>query len=85
MHIYNWFPNTFQIFKFRLDYIINVKGILLRFPFQNRTFLERKPYVFGSENVRFWNGNHKRETAWNKSWAFQSYVDSYPPKQIYRI
>jgi len=68
-----------------LDYIINVNSIFLRFPFQNRTFLVRKPYVFGSENVRFGDGNHKRETAWNKFWSFQSYIDPYPPKQIYRI
>ena len=29
-------------------------GILLRFPYQKHTVLVRKPYVFGSENVRFW-------------------------------
>ena len=37
-------------------------GILLRFPYQKRTVLVRKPYVFGSENVRFWDGNRRRET-----------------------
>ena len=31
----------------------------LRFPSQKRTVLVRKPYVFGSENVRFWDGNRK--------------------------
>ena len=47
----------------RLDCIIDASGILLRFPSQNRTFLVRKPYVFGSETVRFWDGERKRETA----------------------
>ena len=37
-------------------------GILLRFPSQKRTVLVRKPYVFGTENVRFWDGNRRRET-----------------------
>ena len=37
-------------------------GILLRFPNQKRTVLVRKPYVFGSENVRFGDGNRRRET-----------------------
>ena len=32
-----------------LDYITNADVILLWFPSQNRTFLGRKPYVFGSE------------------------------------
>ena len=31
----------------------------LRFPSQKRTVLVRKPYVFGSKTVRFWDGNHK--------------------------
>ena len=38
-------------------------GIFLWFPSQNRTFLVRKPYVFGSETVRFWDGERKRKTA----------------------
>ena len=32
-------------------------GILLWFPSQNRTFSVPKPYVFGSETVRFWDGD----------------------------
>ena len=44
-----------------LDYITNADVILLWFPSQNRTFLGRKPYVFGSETVRFWDGERKRE------------------------
>ena len=35
--------------------------ILLWFPSQNRTFLGRKPYVFGSETVRFWDGERKKD------------------------
>ena len=45
-----------------LNYITNADVILLWFPSQNRTFLGRKPYVFGSETVRFWDGERKRET-----------------------
>ena len=37
-----------------LGYIIDADGILLWFPSQNRTFSVPKPYVFGSETVRFW-------------------------------
>ena len=37
-----------------LDYITDANGILLWFPSQNRTFSVPKPYVFGSETVRFW-------------------------------
>ena len=37
-------------------------GILLWFPSQKRTFSVPKPYVFGSETVRFWDGERKRET-----------------------
>ena len=43
-----------------LNYITNADVILLWFPSQNRTFLGRKPYVFGSETVRFWDGERKR-------------------------
>ena len=46
-----------------LGYIIDADGILLWFPSQNRTFSVPKPYVFGSETVRFWDGERKRETA----------------------
>ena len=48
-----------------LGYITDANSIFLWFPSQNRTFLGRKPYVFGSETVRFWDGEHgerKRET-----------------------
>ena len=45
-----------------LGYIADADGILLWFPSQNRTFSVPKPYVFGSENVRFWDGERKRET-----------------------
>ena len=41
-----------------LDYITDANGILLWFPSQNRTFSVPKPYVFGSETVRFWDGEH---------------------------
>ena len=43
-----------------LDYITDADGILLWFPNQNRTFSVPKPYVFGSETVRFWDGERKR-------------------------
>ena len=39
-----------------LYYIADADGILLWFPSQNRTFSVPKPYVFGSETVRFWDG-----------------------------
>ena len=39
-----------------LGYITDADSIFLWFPSQNRTFLGRKPYVFGSETVRFWDG-----------------------------
>ena len=39
-----------------LGYITDANSIFLWFPSQNRTFLGRKPYVFGSETVRFWDG-----------------------------
>ena len=49
-----------------LGYITDANSIFLwfpsRFPSQNRTFLGRKPYVFGSETVRFWDGERKKET-----------------------
>ncbi len=45
-----------------LDYIAGADSILLWFPSQNRTFSVLKPYVFGSETVRFWDGERKRET-----------------------
>ena len=41
-----------------LDYITDADGILLWFPIS-----VPKPYVFGSETVRFWDGERKRETA----------------------
>ena len=44
-----------------LDYITDADGILLWFPNQNRTFSVPKPYVFGSETVRFWDGERKRD------------------------
>ena len=40
-----------------LGYITGADSIFLWFPSQNRTFLGRKPYVFGSETVCFWFGN----------------------------
>ena len=43
--------------------ITDADSILLWFSSQNRTSLGRKPYVFGSETVRFWDGERKRETA----------------------
>ena len=36
---------------FRLGHILDADGILLWFSSQNRTFLVRKPYVFGSETL----------------------------------
>ena len=48
-----------------LGYITDADSIFLFFlwfPSQNRTFLGRKPYVFGSETVRFWDGERKKET-----------------------
>ena len=44
-------------------YIVGSDSILLWFPSQNRMFLVRKPYGFGTENVRFWNGKRKRKIA----------------------
>ena len=46
-----------------LGYIVDADDIFLWFPSQNCTFLVRKPYVFGSKTVRFWDGERKRETA----------------------
>ena len=40
----------------------DANGILLWFPSQKRTFSVPKTYVFGSENVRFWDGERKRKT-----------------------
>ena len=45
-----------------MGYIIDADSIFLWFPSQNRTFSVPKPYVFGSETVRFWDGERKRET-----------------------
>ena len=46
-----------------LGHITDADGIFLWFPSQNRTFSVPKPYVFGSETVRwFWDGERKRET-----------------------
>mgnify|MGYP001778014561 CR=1 FL=1 len=45
----------------RLGCIIDTDGTLLWFPSQERTVLVRKPYVFGSETVRFWDGERKKE------------------------
>ena len=39
--------------------ITDADSILLWFSSQNRTSLGRKPYVFGSETVRFWDGERK--------------------------
>ena len=45
--------------RFHLPFrIINT---LLWFPSQNRTFSEPKPYVFGTETVRFWFGERKMQ------------------------
>ena len=35
-----------------LGYIADADGIFLWFPSQNRMFLVRKPYGFGTENVK---------------------------------
>lgn len=35
-----------------LGYVVDADGILLWFPSQNRMFLVRKPYGFGTENVK---------------------------------
>ena len=43
-----------------LGYITDADSIFLWFPSQNRTFLGRKPYVFGSETVRFWDGEQQQ-------------------------
>ena len=43
-----------------LGYVADADGILLWFPSQNRTFSVPKPYVFGSETVRFWDGERKK-------------------------
>ena len=45
-----------------LGYITDADSIFLWFPSQNRTFSVPEPYVFGSETVRFWDGERKRET-----------------------
>ena len=39
-----------------LGYIADADSILLWFPSQNRTVSEPKTYGFGTENVRFWDG-----------------------------
>jgi len=49
-----------------LGYIADADGILLWFPNQNRTFSVPKPYGFRTKNIRFWDGERKRETAWNR-------------------
>ena len=36
---------------------------LLRFPNQNRTVFVPRTYDFRTKNIRFWDGNHKRETS----------------------
>ena len=59
-----------------LGYIADADGILLWFSSQNRTFLVRKPYVFGSETVRFWDGERKKETTWNRFYTFRQYIGS---------
>ena len=46
-----------------LGYIADADGILLWFPNQNRTFSVLKPYGFRTKNIRFWDGERKRETA----------------------
>ena len=45
-----------------LGYITDADSIFLWFPSQNHTFSVPKPYVFGSETVRFWDEERKRET-----------------------
>ena len=52
--------------RLRLSYILGLDSILLWFPSQKRTVLVRKPYVFGSETVRFWDGERKSEIAWSR-------------------
>ena len=59
-----------------LGYVADADGILLWFPSQNRTFSVPKPYVFGSETVRFWDGERKKETTWNRFYTFQQYIGS---------
>ena len=36
---------------------------LLRFPNQNRTVFEPRTYGFRTKNIRFWDGNRRRETS----------------------
>ena len=36
---------------------------LLRFPSQNRTVFEPRTYGFRTKNIRFWDGNHKKEAS----------------------
>ena len=55
------YQKSYLILHLLLDSAVDPDGIFLWFPSQNRTFLVRKPYVFGTENVRFWNEKRKRE------------------------
>ena len=67
-----WFPSQKNItdiisqFQMLLKHetlgFTDANGILLWFPSQKRTFSVPKTYVFGSETVRFWDGERKRET-----------------------
>ena len=45
---------------------LQTDSCILCSPSQNRTVSVPKTYGFGSENVRFWDGNHKREIAANR-------------------
>ena len=61
--------SVFLLLPLLSDTLINLSHNLfqaisfLRSPNQNRTVSVPKTYGFGSENVRFWDGNHKREIA----------------------
>ena len=51
-------------FAFRLGWFYGADSCILRFPSQKRTVLVRKPYVFGTDNVRFWDGNRKMQPSY---------------------
>ena len=59
-----------------LGYIADADGILLWFSSQNRTFSVPTPYVFGSETVRLWDGERKKETTRKRFNTFRPYYDS---------
>ena len=50
---------------FQMPYFYGFRPKTVWFWFENRTFSERKPYVFGTENVRFWYEKHRMELCEN--------------------